>query len=594
MQLDAFQGNDLAGLVFTESLVRNGVSDVVLSPGSRSTPLAYACASDPRLHTSVVLDERSAGFFALGRAKSRGLPVVLLCTSGTASAQYLPAVVEARYSQTPLLVITTDRPLVGQHCHSGQTILQTAVYADFCNHRQMLELPRAEESYLRYLRETLREAVWKAQHPQAGVVHLNFPFEEPLTPLMASAERAAVRNQLASAYFAEVSSSMQSRVTMAGVEWQCHARSCMWILGSGIRWKQASAYADVLQTLAELHIPVCIDGLHPARSLLDSGATGITSFEGINHVPVEGLDGMKPDLVFQWGNLPTSKALRQWLGSLDCARIVVQENGESDHRDPGFLRTVARMDPQSALQYCQKWTAGMSQQKDLFRRWSHLDEAVWKQIHAHCRGESWSESVLCHKLPTLLQHPCDLFVGNSMIVRDVELFYRGSAHVRSVLSNRGANGIDGLVSTAMGAIRKGVPLLCLIGDLSFFHDAGGLNLASQLQGGCCIVFLLLDNHGGGIFEHLPIAGHGDVFETYFATPQNVKVKPLCEAYGIAYASITSWSELHNALGEALDPEQPLPSVTCFHLRFDRKSSRSFRKSTFSALQLELQNLEPSV
>ncbi len=594
MQLDAFQGNDLAGLVFTESLVRNGVTDVILSPGSRSTPLAYACAVEPRLHTSVVLDERSAGFFALGRAKSRGIPVVLLCTSGTASAQYLPAVVEARYSQTPLLVITTDRPLVGQHCHSGQTILQTGIYADFCNHRQMLELPRAEESYVRYLRETLREAVWKTQHPQAGVVHLNFPFEEPLTPSIPSSERADVRNQLAYAFFGEVSPARQTMVTMPGDEWQCHARSCMWILGSGIRWKQASEYADLLQTLAALHIPVCIDGLHPARSLLDSVTPGITNFEGVKHVPPEAQHGMSPDLVFQWGNLPTSKALRQWLGGLDCARIVVQENGESDHRDPGFLRTVARMDPQSALQYCQKWTPGISQQKGLFQRWNQFDEVAMKQIQDHCRSETWCESVLCHKLPTLLRHPCDLFVGNSMIVRDVELFYRGSSHVRHVLSNRGANGIDGLVSTAMGAIRKEFPLLCLIGDLSFFHDAGGLNLASQLQDGCRIVFLLLDNQGGGIFEHLAIAAHGDVFETYFATPQNVKVKPLCEAYGIAYASITSWNELNSALGETLDPEKPSSSVSCFHLRFDRKSSRSFRKSAFSALQLELQNLEPSV
>ena len=587
MNLADFQANELASLIMAETIHKVGITDIVMSPGSRSTPLTYTFATDSRFATYPVLDERSAGFFALGLAKNKRCPVVLLCTSGTASANYLPAIVEARYSHTPLIVLTADRPPHQQDCHAGQTIDQVGIYSNFVNWQLTLALPQSTETHLRYLRETMKAACVRAMNPQPGVVHFNVPFEEPLCPASTDSERETMRLFIAGMLASEIdiptmahydASAPVSESILRRVQ-ECEKP--LIVVGPCYAGADEPMVCDLVELAGKLKAPIVADALNPLRNHAQAEHLLVRNFEFLLRSEKQ-KEGLKPDLVLLLGDLPTSKTLRGALNNWGCDLICLGQG--IDNRDPGLSQLVANQVSIGGLR------AAITKDRklnDYIEQWKDRDDRVERaKTTAFDKLQEWAEPVLCRELASMLSSTSDLFVSNSMIVRDMEAYWLGSSKVQRVLTNRGANGIDGIVSTAFGAAKSRRPLLCLTGDLAFLHDAGGLLLKKHLVAGERIAFLLLDNKGGGIFEHLPISKRNPPFETYFATPQEVDVKKLCESYHIDYQSITDQQSLAENLGEFLSGKTG--NCVCMHLKFDRKASYRLRKEV-TACMMDLIN-----
>ena len=591
MDVNGVQANELAGLTVAESLAGLGIIDVVISPGSRSTPLTCAFARDTRFRCKVVLDERSAGFFALGKSKASGIPTVLLCTSGTAVANYLPAIVEARYSHTPLLVLTADRPLSEQHCHAGQTILQSGIFTSFVSHEQQLEVPRANLAYLRYLRETIREAAWMCKSPQSGVVHLNFPFEGQLTPGLSEESYYQLKKELSASLFTSPIHQPEKAFSTGQVSVASFLKTglrCGWILGPSYQAANEPALKALLNQLERLKVPVLVDVLNPARAMADQQQGLITLYEWMVNPRLGFQEELKLDVVFQVGNLPTSKSLRDAISRWDCHRIKVEAEPDSDNRDPTHSRTIGTIALSEAIRQLEEFGSDPhEEQVACFERWAKTQSEVSGTFERVLQSNEWVEPVICKNLPKILSNTCDLFISNSMIVRDMENFFSGSSSVRRVFSNRGANGIDGILSTALGAADNCVPLICILGDLAFLHDSGALKLKRTLECGVRVLLVVLDNQGGGIFEHLPIASVESTFEDYFATPQSVDIPELCKAYDVKTQQIDNLGAFSAAVGAFLnekpDAHDATGEITCLNLTLDRKQSYQFRRSALSQL-----------
>ena len=595
MNLDKIQANELAGIAFVEALAVLGIQDVVMSPGSRSTPLTYAFSQDSRFNTTVALDERDAGFFALGKAKASGIASVLVCTSGTAAANYLPAIVEARYSRTPLLILTADRPLIEQHCHSAQTILQMGMFSNFVHHEQQLELPQNTAKFVKFIREILRNAVLKAKNAY-GPVHLNVPFEGNLTPLLEPEAYEQAKISIRKRFFNAVPAvspikPLQAECSQSWISHHLTGKRCLCIVGPSYEMgSDETSLGQLIQRLDQLKIPVIVDSLNAARTLSNQCSNIIAPYEWLLNSKNGNLDSLEPQLILQVGDIPTSKSLRQAMSHWDSLRIAIQPVTDSDNHDPSYSHTIASVSLEVALVECLEMeTLPETTQLNFHQSWVQKANGARDFLRDHCQNNSdWVEPVFCHRLPVLLQQSHDLFIANSMIIRDMENFYLDSSNVEKVFSNRGANGIDGIVSTALGAAREGTPLVCLLGDLSFFHNTGALKLARELKAGCKVLFVLLDNQGGGIFEHLPIASKEAVFEKFFATPQEVDIASICNAYGVKYHDCPSQFQLLESFliewfNETDENESASSRVTLLHLKFNRKQSYQYRRRLLKQL-----------
>ncbi|MCG8525613.1 MAG: 2-succinyl-5-enolpyruvyl-6-hydroxy-3-cyclohexene-1-carboxylic-acid synthase [Opitutales bacterium] len=567
--------NEMTGLVVAETLIRMGVKRVVISPGSRSTPLTCAFASHGGFKNYVVLDERSAAFFALGMAKQSDEVIGLVCTSGSAVANYLPAIVEARYSHVPLLVMTADRPERLQNCHAGQTIEQQGIFENFINWEWQMEEPAPDLGYFHGLQKIVREGVEECRIPMNGVVHLNFPFDLPLTPSMKAQERTT--------FIEEVFKDWAPSDKMVPQETDPHEELKTLILSSyqkilivaGPSYEKKIKAIKVLAFAEKFGATVLVDALNPLRNIEHRFECLVSNYHwilGSEKCRAE----LKPDLVIQIGDLPASTTLRSALEEWKVDRCVVAKGG--DKRDPTFSHLVAEYESLEELEE-QAGAFDSESATDFYKVWREkeekIEELLDREITPQLQGAIESEVHLCRRFDQLMSADCSLFVSSSMIVRDMEMHWKGSPNVDQIISNRGANGIDGNLSTAFGVSeRKGGLAVCLIGDLAFCHDLSASFLTSQLNENSCLIFLVLDNDGGGIFEHLEIAKQDPPFEEYFATPQVVDVAKHCEAFGVNYVQPKTWEDLRRVFESGIDGES-VKSI-CIHLKFCRKESYGIR------------------
>ena len=317
MPIDFRNTNQVWASVLVETLARLGLSQAVLSPGSRSTPLTIAFATHPGIEAIPVLDERSASFFALGLARKSGLPAILVCTSGTAGANFYPAVIEARESRVPLLILTADRPPELRGCHAGQAIDQLKLYGNYPNWQAELAIPSLELPMLAYLRQTIVQAIERTRFPHSGVVHLNCPFRDPLPPLpeAAAAELTAV---FPSDFFETLQPPPSAKPILPpdaiAQEWQIWRKCDRGIIVAGVAQpQQPEAYCKAIAHLAKiLGWPVLAEGLSPVRNYDRLNPYLISTYDGILRYP-RWASELVPDLVIQIGELPTSKVLRTWL-----------------------------------------------------------------------------------------------------------------------------------------------------------------------------------------------------------------------------------------------------------------------------------------
>jgi 2-succinyl-5-enolpyruvyl-6-hydroxy-3-cyclohexene-1-carboxylate synthase len=570
--LDFRNTNTLWCSVLVETLARLGLREAVVAPGSRSAPLTFALARHPGVEAIPVLDERSAGFLALGLAKQHRRPVALVCTSGTAAANFLPAVVEAHEGGVPLVVLTADRPPELRDCHSGQTIDQLKIYGGYVNFQHELAVPEPTLPRLAYLRQTVAHAFLRATAPVAGPVHLNCPFRDPLVPVADGVVLPAER-QLAGFFAGLGNGAVDSVVAPPRVRW---SERGVVVVGP-TEAADGRAFARAVGRLARaLGWPVLADALSPVRTHAAEVGSPITRYDTILRHEKLAAD-LAPAQVLCIGGWPTSKVLRGWLQASDPTVVLVTERAANE--DGLHLRTrVIR----ASLEALPQIIPGRRPQGAYTRRWMDLEMRANRALAAAMRRSSgliepqWP-AVLAANLPRGTR----CFIASSMPVRDAEYFWPAGNRGQRIHFNRGANGIDGTLSTALGLAHGGAPAVLVTGDLSLLHDTNGFLAAARLRGSLTIV--LVNNAGGGIFEHLPVARFDPPFEDYFATPQRVDFARLCSAYGAGHTLVRTTAQLARLVARL-----PARGVRVLELRTDRRRDAAWRKETFAAVAAKLE------
>ena len=555
--LDFRNTNTLWCSVLAETLVRRGVAQAVISPGSRSTPLTMALVQNEGIEAIPVLDERSAAFFALGLAKQTGKPVVLVCTSGTAGANYFPAVIEAHESGVPLIVITADRPPEMRDCASGQTIDQQKLFGGFVRFYHELAVPEASVGMLNYLRQTVVHAVERATAGAGGPVHLNAPFRDPLPPI-ADATAEGLAGEDWEKFFAHLDE--ETPVVTQTVAWSTQATRGVIVAGPGADGAGVCALAKATGW------PVLADVLSAVRHTAGAGEV-VAAYDVILR-NAERARELTPDVVLCVGGWPTSKVLRSWLEA-GGAEIWMVMRAEAN-RDALHGRTRIIRSEVAALRV----QAPVADEKFALA-WSDAEARAAKGIEEGLKREVFFvEPQVTAVLAACLPEGTPLFVANSMPVRDLEYFWPANARGVRVFFSRGANGIDGTLSTGLGVAHGNAPAVLLTGDLALLHDTNGFLSVPQLRGSLTIV--LVNNGGGGIFNHLPVAQFNPPFEKYWATPQSVDFAKLCAAYGVQHVAVDDAAKLATLVAQL-----PATGVRVLEVRTERARDAAFRKRIFA-------------
>ena len=558
---------------FADELARCGMREACTSPGSRSSPLVLALVREQRLRCFSHIDERCAGFFAVGAAKLSGRPVAVTCTSGTAAANLAPAVIEAFQARIPLVVLTADRPSELREVGAGQTIDQLELYGSAAKWFFEVGTHDATPARMRWMRSLACRSFWTALEGRPGPVHLNFALREPL---LAPAElgpdpqpgrrggrpwalRLAPGEDAAAAgrALAVVARDAHRPVVVAG--------------------RAEPGLVAVAAACERLGWPLLADPLSGARR----GGAAIAHYDALLR------DGdfaaqRRPDLVVRCGDLPTSKPLRAWLDELgeDVAQLSFDPHGA--WQDPGAsLEVVLAADAGRTLSAAAAETPVAD--PEWLAAWRAPDDAAAAAIAAVlATGDRLSEPLVARALTAELASEATLFVASSMPIRDIESFTAVRGDGPRVLSNRGANGIDGTISSAFGAAAVATgPVVLLIGDVALAHDIGGLLAARRL--GLALVIVVLDNDGGGIFEFLPIAGARDIFEEHVATPHGLDFSHAATLYGCAYADVDDVPGLRGALADALAGD----ATTIIRVASDRGANVALHRELQAAVAAAL-------
>jgi 2-succinyl-5-enolpyruvyl-6-hydroxy-3-cyclohexene-1-carboxylate synthase len=429
---------------------------------------------------------------------------------------------------------------------------------------------------LQYLRQTLVHAWERAQWPAAGPVHLNAPFRDPLPPLP-DGLAAKLRGTLDEEEFFAVLSDAPIRGAAAAGEAMSEELDLHGVHGiivAGPAQPAAGAsYADAVSRLAQkLGWPVLADALSPLRNHAAGRPEFVTTYDTFLR-SAKAAAALRPDVVLGLGGWPTSKVLREWLAREEAPTFVLSEdagNHDALHGRTQHLRTTV----ESFARRLRHAPVGKSQ---WLSRWEQLDARANQALDRGLRGpRGMFEGQAARRLPALLPQGTPLFVASSMPVRDLEYFWPANDRGHEVYFNRGANGIDGTLSTALGVAHGGRPAVLLTGDLALLHDTNGFLLTPALRGSLTII--LINNQGGGIFGHLPVAQFPEAFEKYFATPQQADFRSLCRAYGARHVPVQGWDQLARRLRRL-----PKRGVQVLELRTDRARDAAFRKALFAAV-----------
>ncbi len=529
---------------FVDELVRAGIRHACVMPGSRSTPLALALARHPGLRTWSHVDERSGGYFALGLAKATRAPVVIACTSGTAAANLLPAVIEAFYAHVPLVVLTADRPPELRDCAAGQTIDQLRLFGTHV--RWFVELDAAEApGATRHARTLACRAAAAAAGPPAGPVHVNCPFREPLlAPRLPDDPRpdGAPWTRVGARGLAPKPAAVAEAAAAL-------ARARRPLLVCGPLDDPDPALPEAVAALAAaLRAPVVAE---PASNLRRPPlAAHLVDAHDALARSAAFADAHVPDAIVRLGAPPTSKALGERLAA-SGAPVHLVIDGTGTWPEPTGAATHLLHGPPAATAAALAAALVPPRADDGWAaRWRRAGAAARRALAAAVAQERAPfEAHAVRALAATLPAEATLYVGNSLAVRALDAFWPADAPPVRVLANRGASGIDGFVSSVLGAAAGTGPVVGLGGDLAFYHDMNGLLAARRY--GLRAVLVVLDNDGGGIFHFLPTAECDPRWEELFVTPHGLDFQPAAEMYGAAFVRVREPAALAAALTDAL-------------------------------------------
>ncbi|HTZ62889.1 MAG TPA: 2-succinyl-5-enolpyruvyl-6-hydroxy-3-cyclohexene-1-carboxylic-acid synthase [Solirubrobacteraceae bacterium] len=683
--MSAGQDTYLLLRAFVDELARCGMHAACTSPGSRCAPLVLSLAREPRLRCYSHVDERCAGFFALGLAKASAVPVAVTCTSGTAAGELLPAAIEAHEARVPLILLTADRPSELRQNGAGQAVDQLKLFGDAAKWFFEVETDSASPQRLRWIRTLACRAYWTALQGRPGAVHLNFPLRDPLVSDGPPAEDSTgrpdgepyVRRRTAGGDLPEsdrlASDSDTLTRPLSRAEPFPHsaprppdreltrliARARTGIVVAGRHERADDLGQTAARFAAAVGWPLLADPLSGARA----GDAAIAHYDALLRDDAFAARH-RPELVLRVGDLPVSKPLRSWLASLDGARQVAldpegawqdpdstlsdslaldpanalcelaarfaaaKNRPANDHRSPADHQAApdhetasdhatapdhemapdyeTASDHEMAPDYEPAVEAQLADRQprlspadpDWLAAWRAADELAAAAILAELAHETISEPRLAAELGVLLPQNATLFVASSMPVRDIETFWPVRQDPPRVLCNRGANGIDGTVSSAFGAAAHARgPVVLLIGDVALAHDIGGLLAAKRL--GLPLTIVLVDNAGGGIFDFLPIAHAAiarapdlqpvpqspqDIYTRHVATPTGLDFAKAADLYGLAYEHAQTVPGFREAIERALAPET---RATIVHVRADRAANVELHRRVWDAVSTAL-------
>jgi len=573
--------------IFVDELARGGLQAVCLAPGSRSTPLALAFAAQPAIRLYRHLDERSAGFFALGLALATGRPVALLCTSGTAAANFHPAIVEAYYAHVPLLVLTADRPPELRGSGANQTIDQIKMYGDHVRWAVDAPVPQADapDVVLRHLRTLAARALATAGGPPRGPVHVNLPFRKPLEP-----DAAPPANRPAASPPARPPHSHISRGRLLPTHDQLAAvaslagRRGLIICGPGC--PDSDFPAAVAAVAARLGWPILADPLSGLRH--GTHVSGDLVLGGYPlWLPALGERRPRPEAILRFGAVPTSAALSAWLeASAPPAHVHVRDDGQWAD-DLHLTHTLIQADP--AL-FCVRLAAMLDNAPAADGQWvaflQQIERTTWAAVDRAKAGMLLFDGGAIARTLAALPEGAVVFAGNSMPVRYVDAFDRPDTRAITLYGNRGASGIDGNVSTALGlAAATGRPVYAFLGDITFYHDMNGL-LAARQYGLTNVTFVVTNNDGGGIFRRLPIARHDPPFTDLFLTPHGLTFGHAAALYGLEYTAVHDVAGLDAALAGGRTPH----AARLIEVITDGAADHERHRAVLAAVATELSSL----
>ena len=527
-----------------DRLVNEGVNYFVISPGSRSTPLTIAAAEHPDVTTKIIIDERSAAFYALGYARSSGNAPGLICTSGTAAANYFPAVIEAYQSRLPLIVLSADRPGELQNIGANQTIQQRDIFGSFAV-SETFEAPDDDLDPVAILDsiEIAVKGTWIQGRLMSMPLHLNCRFREPLAPQQSPYPYDRLRKQVAAWYKGRpVDLTGYSQPDYADeVELLAHSiENCargIIIVGQQSRYRSCTKFGAISE---KLKWPIVADILSQSRFTTQENPGHLLGAYDLYLDAPGVLDHLKPEMILHLGGLPTSKRLNQFL--LACKGIPhIKIQSHASIIDPDGVQTHRIIADEDA--FIEQLRCCIKDKTDTtwLSSWVKTDYISRTAINQFVADNRLNEVSLPPTVVELIPTKEALFVSSSMPVRDFDSFAPVSHKAVQVGANRGASGIDGIISSACG-FSAGCerPTTVVLGDLACLHDIGSLKLIGSSAKP--IIAIVINNNGGGIFHFLPIAEHDEIFETHFATPQNVSFASTAAMAGLPYSTPTTIDE----------------------------------------------------
>ena len=546
---------------FVDELAAQGVEFACISPGSRSAPIAIALQRHAKIRVFVHIDERSGSFFGLGLAKATGKPVVLLSTSGTAAAEFHAAVVEASHSRTPLIVLTADRPPELRDVGANQAIDQQRLYGTavrwFFDPGPPAEAPNAARLWRRLAARARAEAA-------SGPVHITLPFREPLVPTPG-----------------EVPIALEAPSQNVSAGRTLPAPGQVTALASALQRAQrplvvAGEMRDGDRLSPALNRPGLPVLAEPSSQLRrpETGAA-VESYEALLRAGWSLQHG--PDLVIRLGGTPTSKVLSAWLAATSAPTFLIDPDHAWRDQDQVASHVVA-CDPQSLME------ALPAMDRSAWRaEWVSAGKRATAAIAATFVSTPMHEGHIVRALASRLPETAQVFVGSSMPIRAADSFWPLAKTQQRFFGNRGASGIDGLVSTGLGmaAGRSNVPTVLLLGDLSVYHDMNGLWALRRHELKATVV--VCDNNGGGVFNFLPQAQHQDVFEELFATPLGLDFAQVARLYDLVYSPVTDRAGLEPAIADAVAARTPTMVV----VKFKREDSVSGHRICWEAASAAL-------
>jgi 2-succinyl-5-enolpyruvyl-6-hydroxy-3-cyclohexene-1-carboxylate synthase len=548
--VDSTNANTALASAFVEELARCGVRRAVISPGSRSTPLAVALWRQPEIAVTVIVDERSAAFFAVGAAQASGVPVAILCTSGTAAANYHPAICEADRSAVPLIALTADRPPELRGIGAGQAIDQLKLYGESVRWFCEVGTHAADDDGLLHHRATACRAFAAARgEPRPGPVHLNLPWREPLAPLpvegaVPATDRLALEGRGTRPLTAVTPLDLEPSDFLLEEVAKHIADAEIGVIVAG-RQLDPELREPLARLAAAAGYPILAEPTSQIRCGPHDRSHVVAAYDLLLR-DERFRAAASPDLVLRFGELPTSKPLRSWLAESGADQIVVDPLGdwyEPTRRAAALLRA----DP---TELAAGWAARLGEERPRPAMWLEADRKARAAIESELTAVGEPTEPGLQLALAAAQRDGDLvYTASSMPIRDQESFLPPTAADVLFLCNRGANGIDGLVSSGIGAAQaSGLPTTIVTGDLGLLHDLGGLAALREVETPVRIV--VVDNGGGGIFHFLPQEQVLDdtEFEALLGTPRGLDVAKAADLFDLPHRRLDDLSDLPEALG----------------------------------------------